>query len=583
MKKTRLKYNLTFSIIVAALPFFAQTPMIYGYSPSTGTAGDTITITGVNFSSNNSDNDIWFGSNKANIINSTPTSIKIEIPHGTIYKFPAYINKSANLQALFRRPLKPEFPCLTSYGINSASFSSSNFSVGNSPRWLAIGDLDLDGKPDLVSADYFGATLSILKNTSQSSNDFDNSSFTFQNYLSVGTYPRSVELEDINNDGKLDVLTVCQGSNQLSVFINTSTSSAISFQSRIDFNTGAAPYTLSVGDFNVDGRLDIMVVNKDNNNVSIYQNNITSSNFNASSLLTPINLPVGASPINGVVEDFDQDGYFDIGVCNSNSSNITIYRNLGSTVNISSASFACFQNFSMGLIGTSITFADVDKDSKPEMIATSYANSWLSVYPNTSILGNISFGARIDFQSGSHPYRATVGDFDGDSKTDIAVVNSDGNNVSVFRNVHTTGLLSTSSLAPKVDFSVDTKPYFLTSADLDSDNDYEIISANFNSSNITVLKNNLNTCIESISMPENIAKGKVSIVQEGNSIIIKGLVADKNRDVVIMDLFGRIVIAKKMDNNNRISLENCADAMLLIAVLESGEIIYKEKIIFVKE
>ena len=46
----------------------------------------------------------------------------------------------------------------------------------------------------------------------------------------------------------------------------------------------------------------------------------------------------------------------------------------------------------------------------------------------------VSFIARRDFGAGSGPVSVTVGDFDGDGKLDLAVANSDSNNVSVLIN-----------------------------------------------------------------------------------------------------------------------------------------------------
>ncbi|MFL5752943.1 MAG: PKD domain-containing protein, partial [Bacteroidia bacterium] len=121
-------------------------------------------------------------------------------------------------------------------------------------------------------------------------------------------------------------------------------------------------------------------------------------------------------------------------------------------------------------------------------------NDYLSVINNTSSAGAISFGARIDFTTGTAPYRATIGDYDSDGLPDIAVANSQSNSISVFRNIHASGAFSSSSLATRIDFNTGSTPYFLCSGDLDNDNDYELVSADFNSSTLTVYKNLLNTC-----------------------------------------------------------------------------------------
>ncbi len=118
--------------------------------------------------------------------------------------------------------------------IDARSFAPNvNFAIVHSGSGLAIGDLDGDGKPDLAVTNSDPSTsVSVLRNTSTPG------AITFALKVDFNTngYPRSIALGDLDGDGKPELII---GTNQeISVFKNTSTPgtiSASSFGSRVDF------------------------------------------------------------------------------------------------------------------------------------------------------------------------------------------------------------------------------------------------------------------------------------------------------------------------------------------------------------
>lgn len=71
--------------------------------------------------------------------------------------------------------------------------------------------------------------------------------------------------------------------------------------------------------------------------------------------------------------------------------------------------------------------------------------------------GNITIDdimSKVDFPVTNNAFGITIGDFDGDGKSDLAVANNAASSVSVFLNTATSGSITTSSFAPKVDFPV---------------------------------------------------------------------------------------------------------------------------------
>jgi len=87
-----------------------------------------------------------------------------------------------------------------------------DFVSGSSPFSVARGDLNGDGKLDLVAANYGSNDVAVL---------LGNGDGTFQAAVNfaVGTNPHSVTLADLNGDGKLDVATSNLESNTVSVLL----------------------------------------------------------------------------------------------------------------------------------------------------------------------------------------------------------------------------------------------------------------------------------------------------------------------------------------------------------------------------
>ena len=92
----------------------------------------------------------------------------------------------------------------------------------------------------------------------------------------------------------------------------------------------------------------------------------------------------------------------------------------------------------------------------------------------------------VDFATGSAPRFVTIGDFDGDKKTDLAVVNL-GGTFSVFRNTGSKGIIS---FTEKIDFNTnEASPSSASVGDFDGDGKSDLVSINTGNSTISVLRN----------------------------------------------------------------------------------------------
>ena len=149
----------------------------------------------------------------------------------------------------------------TSPGDSTPSFAAEeHFAAGNTPRWVAAADLNGDGKPDVVTANEDGNSVSVLlNNVAPGATSLTGSSFSAKTDFATGSAPVSVALADLNGDGKPDIVTANSAADTASVLINATAAGAgtASFNARTDVGTGPGPTGVALGDTNGDDRPEI--------------------------------------------------------------------------------------------------------------------------------------------------------------------------------------------------------------------------------------------------------------------------------------------------------------------------------------
>jgi hypothetical protein len=379
----------------------------------------------------------------------------------------------------------------TTQSLVMALAAKVDFTTGSSPWGAAIGDLDGDGKADIVISNSAGTSISVFRNTS-TSGVIDATSFAAKVDFTTGTTPYNVAIADIDGDGKKDIAVTSNGSARLSIFRNTSTSGTIntgSFAAKLDFVTGNNPTGLGIADFDGDGKIDLAVSNNTSTSMSVFRNTSTSGSI---SLSAKVDFTTGSGPNALVAADFDGDGKKDIAVISVTSSTINVFRNTSTSGTIDTGSFAAKVDFTVNSSSYTMLADDLDGDGKIDMASASYGNNNISVFRNTSTSGTIttgSFVAKVDFTSGTNPVTIAAGDLDNDGKNELITSNSGSANASVFRNTSTSGSLTSGSFAAKVDYTTGTSPYHIAVGDLDGDGKNEFIAPNLVSTTVSVFRN----------------------------------------------------------------------------------------------
>ena len=165
-----------------------------------------------------------------------------------------------------------QFDNATGIGPTPSFATQQTFATGSGPQSAVIVDINNDGKADAVVTNGNEGTVSVLLNTTAPG--ATTLTFAARQTFATGSDPISVKVADINGDGKPDLVIANDGSNSLSVLLNTTTpgSSTFTFAAQQVFPMGVGPTSVSIADVNGDGKPDVIVTNLDDNNISLLLN-----------------------------------------------------------------------------------------------------------------------------------------------------------------------------------------------------------------------------------------------------------------------------------------------------------------------
>ncbi len=173
--------------------------------------------------------------------------------------------------------------------------------LSGAPSSVATGDLNGDGKLDLVIANFDAGKISVLLGQGDGG-------FASPVDYPVGKQPAFVLMADVNGDGKLDVVVCNEADGTLSVLLGNGDGT---LQNATTYKTVPDPVYIVVGDFNGDGKPDLAVAGTASNTVAVLLNDGT-GNF---SKAIPYN--IGRAPKSLAVADFDGDGILDLASANA--------------------------------------------------------------------------------------------------------------------------------------------------------------------------------------------------------------------------------------------------------------------------
>ena len=239
----------------------------------------------------------------------------------------------------------------------------------------------------------------------------------------------SVAVGDFNGDGKPDLATADDSSifaNSVSVRLGDGSGG---FGPPASFGVGSGAQSVAVGDFNRDGKSDLVTANARSNDVSVLLGDGSGGFAPAASF------GVGPVPTSVAVADFNGDGKPDLATVASNGVSSTLSVLLGD----GNGGFGPASSLAIDSSATSLAVGEFNGDGKPDLAMNGPSGVLV-------LLGDGSggFGPATSLGSGSGTNSVAVGDFNGDGKQDLATANASGS-VSVFLGDGAGGFVATGS------------------------------------------------------------------------------------------------------------------------------------------
>jgi len=278
------------------------------------------------------------------------------------------------------------------------------FAAGVQPGNALLADLNGDGKLDLAVADGATGTVNVL---------FGNGDGTFGKPVSYAAVqqPSGLVLGNFAGKGRVDLAVA--SSSGLAVLLNDGSGH---FPNATPVTIASQPASVAAADLLGNGRDDLILGNQDGT-VSVLLGD-GNGGFHA-----PATTSAAGGALAAVAAgDFNGDGKIDIAVAQPDTNTITVLLGRGD------GSFLPGAAYTVGNRPGFLLAADLSGSGVSDLVAVNQAANTFSVLKGN---GDGTFQRAQDYVSGNAPVAAVAGDFNGDGHPDLAIVNSGDGTISV--------------------------------------------------------------------------------------------------------------------------------------------------------
>jgi hypothetical protein len=301
-------------------------------------------------------------------------------------------------------------------GLNVAVLSPPP--TGVEPNAIVVGDFNGDGKLDMAVANAGPVGYPTQGGPPTIFLGKGDGTFSASTALTTASNPSIIAVGDFNGDGKLDLVVDGGANGALIILLGNGDGTFTQAPTPV---TSFDPSFVAVGDFNGDGKADLAVANGQNSTVTVFLGN-------GDATFTPeeTTYQTGQYPASIATADFNHDGRLDMAVGAYDNTITTLLNNGNGT--FTSATLPGTTGEGDGNF-KSVVAGDFNGDGKVDLVTSSEPNGVLTL---TVLLGNGdgTFTSTPGFATDpTYSYGIAAADFNGDGKTDIAI--ADNSNITL--------------------------------------------------------------------------------------------------------------------------------------------------------
>jgi hypothetical protein len=291
------------------------------------------------------------------------------------------------------------------------------------PSAIATADFDQNGSPDIAVLDETGnQVVELLTDLDLFAVGACLEGVQRRNFA-VGAEPQGLAVGDFDRNGKPDLVVVeSRGARVLAGDGNGG------FTSQAPIPAGSQPQSVAVGDFDSDGVQDIAVGTGSDRAVEILYG-IADGGF----LEPPLSVSIGQTVTSMVTGDFNLDGRLDLALLSYEGGTVTVLLRDSNEPR----RFERLDSFAVGELPTALATGDFDWDGNPDLAVTARGTGLvgtLDVFFGTVASGSVDFTARHSFavSTGPNPSAMVTGFLNLDGRLDAAVANEGDHTISFY-------------------------------------------------------------------------------------------------------------------------------------------------------